>query len=176
VIDYDRTETRLTIPQLNGVAQDARNARLVIRHAGHFKGGNIDRDTGQVCLSGAVELATFKKPVKWFSPAEGWYTAVQEKYVEPGSYRAEAVYLVMAEIVPTGMCPSCDDDKTAHDALHHVYCGCQPREPWEIVTHYNDQHCPGGTAAQEILDLTAKRAQFLAEEKRRRVNALVAAV
>jgi len=159
-VNTGQTWDKLTAEQLDCAAHDLRNAARVIKHAGHFKGALCDEHTGQVCLGGAIDLATYRHMV---NVRGAYYSVPQGKYIETGAYRAENCYVVLASFVPTALCHECDDEHPC--TMGH--CRPEPREPWEMVTHYNDNHCIGGTHAENMLLLAAESARLLAERKRR---------
>lgn len=161
-------DTGLTIGQLAQAAHDLRNAALVVEHAGHTTGALADTD-GRVCMAGAIDLATYRR---LDSRGGGHFMAPhRERYTDAECYRAEAAIRAAAEFVPTDLCPLCDDESRA--CPRPDTCGCQPREPWEIVTHYNDQHCTGVVAAN-VLRLAAEQAEAGAAAKRARLLTAVA--
>lgn len=173
MIDYSRTVSKLTATQLQMAAADLDNARLVMKHQGHFRGSLMDQSTAQVCLVGAIDLATYRKP---HVIGGHWYAINRADVKEGEFYRAENAILVLADFVPTSLCQECDDDNRGHDLSHRIYCGCQPREAWEIATHFNDAHCMGGTEAQNVLGMARDHAFALAEAKRQAFENLRVAV
>lgn len=161
--DYGLSVGRLTADQLTTASHDLTNAGMVLRHAGHFKGALCDRNTGSVCAVGAIELATYKRI--YTSPMFSYLTITQDNYwLSAAHNRAEAAIVVLAQVVPTGLCKECDDDKKFCECGYT--CTGAPREAWEKVTHYNDAHCPGGTGAMEVMRMAAEHAANLAEEAR----------
>jgi hypothetical protein len=162
-----QTWDKLTAEQLDGAAHDLRNAALVIKHSGHFKGALCDENTGQVCIVGAIDLATYRRMVNP-NATGGYYALPQAEHIESGTYRAENAIIVMASFIPTTLCDDCDDDKyNAKCKCDLPLCTGEPREPWEMVTHYNDNHCIGGSHAYNMLLLAGESARLLAEQKRK---------
>lgn len=164
----------LTVAQLAQAAKDLRNAALVVQHAGYYKGSLVDVNTGMVCVVGAIELATYKRLEHRKFPGphgDAYYGTPQRQYIDGGAYRAEAAIIALADFVPTGLCFDCTEHEPCR--CHSAPCEAQPREPWEIVTHYNDQHCRSGTMAYNVLNLAADETEVRANIKRASVaNAL----
>lgn len=161
MIDYGNTIAKLTVAQLRAASADLRNAALVVKHSGHFKGALVDRETGGCCMSGAIDLATYRELYKYAS--DQWNTAPQFMYIDQGCYRAENAVLVLAEFIPDKLCHECDDDYRCECNGH--LCDKPPREPWEKVVHYNDNHCAGGTMAVNVLRLAADAADHWSNQK-----------
>lgn len=160
-----QTWDKLTAAQLEAGAHDLRNAALVMKHSGHFKGALCDEHTGMVCLGGAIDLATYRSLV---NIRGAYYSVPQGKYIDTGAYRAENCYVILASFIPTGLCHDCDDENPrANCECDLPLCAGEPREPWEMVTHYNDNHCIGGTHAANMLTLAAETARYMAEQKRK---------
>jgi hypothetical protein len=169
-----RTED-LTAGQLIMAAWDLRNAALVVKHATHFKGALVDGDRGGVCIVGAIELATYKELLHYPGDRDNvpvWSSQAQYNSIEDGSFRAECAITVLAGFVPTGLCEHCDDEKPGHHCDCFPHCVAEPREAWEIATHYNDNHCHGGTMAVNVLRLAADHAEELGMLKKHRVKVL----
>jgi hypothetical protein len=151
--DSAGTIDKLTPSQLVGAAADLRNAALVIKHAGHFQGALVDRHTGAVCAVGGVELATYKRLVQ---PIKGvWGTFVindggWDRLSDRDTYRCDNAIIVLADMIPNELCDLCAAD----------------REPWEKVTHWNDNHCVTPELAQNVMGLAADAAMRLAADKR----------
>lgn len=169
-----RTED-LTAGQLITAAWDLHNAALVVKHAAYFKGSLVDRETGAVCMVGAIELATYKELAHYPGDQAGyaptWFANIQHTYVESGTLRAECAITVLADFVPNGLCVHCDDELIAQHCDCFPHCA-EPREAWEIATHYNDRHCQGGTMAVNVLNLAADHAEELGMTKKRRIQAI----
>lgn len=150
--DTAGTIDKLTPSQLAGAAADLRNAALVVKHAGHFQGALVDRHSGAVCAVGGIELATYKRLVE---PIRGvWGT-----FVNPGTasgpsdrdlYRCDNAVIVLAAMIPDELCDLCN----------------YPKEPWEKVTHWNDNHCVSPELAQNMMNLAADDAMRTAAKKR----------
>lgn len=156
------TWEKLTAAQLIGAAHDLRNAAMVIKHVGHYKGALVNDKDGRVCAVGAIEIATYKTyyathpnlPDAFFY-ATGWD--------DPGAQRSEAAIISLAAMIPTGLCRECDPDRKCA-------CGCgndYEFEPFAVVTHYNDEHCLGGTYAMNMMQLAADNAEATAANKRK---------
>lgn len=151
----------LTCAQLEGAAADLRNAALVIKHAGHFRGALTCRDTGAVCAVGAIDLATYKRLVQ---PIKGvWGTFIHDEYADSGAYRASHAVVALADFVPDDLCASCRGDFECHCGED---CGRRGLEPFEKVTHWNDNHAVTPDLAIGIINCAADRAAAKAHEKR----------
>lgn len=152
-VERETCITRLHAKQLDWAADDLRNASLVVKHAHHFKGTHVDRRTGRVCILGAIELATYKELVDMGTDGQPfWVTMSREDWALNGIYRCDSAILVLAEVIPEGLCPACEEGK--------LFKG------WERVAHYNDNHCIAEALAINMLRLAADYAQQLAEERR----------
>lgn len=131
---------------LHTAAADLRNAAYLIDHAGHTKGLRCDSD-GSLCLAGAIEAATFREVRTGLGRM--FLVDVHDFDMESNYRRCNDAILALAKFVPTGMCNLCEPD----------------HEPWATVTHYNDEHCPGGTVAANMLVLAAVSAEIVAEQR-----------
>jgi len=155
---------QLTQHQLVTAAHDLRNAAMVIKHAGHFQGSLVDYASGSVCAVGAIELATYKTLVTRtfsMSPSAG-FMGLSLHHDDPGLFRCEAAITVLADMIPTGLCSSCDPEASCE-------CGCKntrEMEPFDLVTHYNDQHCTGDKVAINMMRLAADKAEATADSRR----------
>lgn len=156
--DTDYAWTKLTVEQLATAHDDLMNAALVAEHAGWVQGTLVDLDSGAVCSLGAIEVSTFKK-LRTMTVAGDteWYTAGHE---EAGKYRSENAAAVLAQVLPDELCESCTQCVCGDGWEHHS-------ESWERVVHYNDEHCPGGTAAAEMLRTGARNALREADVRRK---------
>lgn len=139
---------KLTPSQLVEAAADVRNAALVIKHAGHFRGALTDRKSGAVCAVGGIEVATYKRLTQVVDGV--WGTFEQPSVNDRDVYRCDNAIIVLAAFIPEGLCDQCE----------------KPTEMWEKVTHWNDNHCVSQQLAENMFTLAADNAMRLAAEKR----------
>jgi hypothetical protein len=139
--DYTSSFDQLTADQLRIAAMDLGNASRIEAMCGHSIGGPVDRTTGGLCLVGAIEVATYKQ---LYCNGQGkWFLFTTEEWCDAGVERADAAILVLAQVIPGGLCPQCPSDETAC-----TYA-------WTSATHFSDFHCTGRDNAARILDLAS---------------------
>lgn len=171
--DDTTTIHTLTVEQLENAAADLRNSSVVLEQLGRTTGQPVDPASGEVCAVGAVEAATTRQlvsvPAKMYEGAilhKLWPVTTDADVMDHLSYRANNAFIVLAEVIPVDLCDNCaDTELTCPDCEGNA----EPRGPWEIITHYNDNHCMGD-AGTELLHglfaLAADRALVAAAEKR----------
>lgn len=158
---------RLTSGQLERAAADLRNARLVVRHAGHFVGALVGRDDGGVCALGAIELATYKKLAYIGRPVMTYISLLTEPETsDAGLYRCKNAVVAFADFIPSALCPLCDDETLDKHAAECPSRTCTSRDPYDKITHYNDQHCVSGELLENMLGIAADRAMDAAQQRR----------
>lgn len=142
---------KLTAPQLEMAAADLRNARLVVKHAGHFQYALVDRASGAVCALSAIQLATCYRRLAYF--ARTYISLVTDgtlDELDARAYRLQNAVLAFADMIPDELCERCPSF-TERDSR---------------VVHYNDSHCVSGDLLQNMLGLAADKAMDRAAEKR----------
>lgn len=147
---FDTTIDKLTTHQLEAAAADLRNAALVVKHAGYFKNAMVNRNSGEVCALGAIELATYKRLAFIDAPISAWVSLVVGD--DASRYRFENAVIVFADFVPDELCAD-----------------CYPRDHWDHehrVVHYNDAHCMSGDLLVNILNIAADRALERSADRR----------
>lgn len=156
---------KLTSGQLERASADLRNAALVVKHAGHWQGGLVNRIDGRVCALSAIELATYKKLTYIGQPIADYISLTTERWIDRDLYRCDSAVIAFADFVPTGLCDLCDDE--ARERHIATECGtCTPRGPHDIVTHYNDSHCASGVLLTNMFCIAADRSMALAQHRR----------
>jgi hypothetical protein len=123
-------------------ARDLRNAALVMDTLGWCVGDWIEPDTAQVCLDGALELATG--------------APLLAEYI----FGAEVIFL-------SGGSPTDEESLSRYAAAQEAVaallppCPCAHGEPLKVpanaVVHYNDAHCTGGEEASLLLIEAAEK-------------------
>lgn len=154
------TEMTLTAPQLDAAAADLRNAALVVEHAGHTRGTLLSL-SAEVCALGAIELSTYRK-MRRNQDTGYWAYEMTHTWTDAESYRFHNAVRVFAEYVPGGLCTFCSVTSQCLTAG----CHCDEREPHDVVTHWNDNHCESGDTVTGLLRLAADRATAAAADRR----------
>lgn len=137
----------MNLDALETAAADLRNAALVIEHLGHTRHIAIGPTEPRVCAVGALQLATDGKLTR--TPEGVWYGSV---LTGAGGGRLERAVEALADTLPSGLCPDCPPD---------------PDHPTDRVTHFNDDHCPGGDTMATLLRIAAYRTEGIASDARK---------
>lgn len=123
--------------------RDLQNARQVLAHVGHAKGGYITLGEGSVCLEGAIRLATTSKmATQLVLPGISvWQIQPDEMYVMSYERRCAAIDALGAVLPET--CPADHPEGTTEwDAT----------DPSSRIWHFNDHVCGGGDEADLVLE------------------------
>jgi hypothetical protein len=145
--EYIATYESLTKEELERAVGDLANASQIARRAGHATGCTLDRITGAVCMVGAIEVATYKEI--FTNDVGEFYDLTTEEWVEAGVERADAAILVLAYILPSGLCSGCPVDGHGVETF-----------PFSKITHFSDFHCTGPQQSARLLDLASTVAEY----------------
>lgn len=124
------------------LVRDLQNARQVLAQLGYGRGSYIEEATGQVCLDGALMLAT-NTGLRTFG--HGFFRA--RSHNSAYDDRLLAARKAVAKLVSSCACTFPAGEPTL-----------EPR-PALRVWHWNDVHCDGGEAADALLRETVEKLQ-----------------
>jgi hypothetical protein len=142
----------ITGEQFELAATALSNAALVSHHAGRSVGALIDRESGGLCIVGAIEVATYQEI--YTNDVGEHYLLTREEWFEGGVVTCDVAIWVMSRILGGVLCALCPA-AVRNDPL-----------PWETVTHFSDNHCAGPVNAERLLLTGAAYAETMAWRKR----------
>lgn len=145
----------MSLDTLEMAAADLRNAALVIEHLGHTTGISVNNGNAQVCLYGALQLATDSAltHIDTAGTVKVWHAV---SLPDGDHARLLRALDALADSLPTGLCAQCVPD--ADEGIDR---------PGAVVTHFNDYHCPGGDTAATLCRIAAYRAEGIASDARK---------
>lgn len=169
----------LTPAQLEQGAADLRNAAYVVDTLGHTKGLMLDYETGAVCATGAIDVATDKRRLtsrtrlRPLSDGSNTYFALVFQGDTANPRREYIAYTLLADFLPTELCSDCDYNAVCNCPGSHYPHAKPDVSTWKRVVHYNDAHCTSGELLSNMLVIAAERAEMLAADARKMLTGKV---